>query len=129
MEAELNKALDTIMTQFYQNMDHIVKTASMRPEGGTTSTTTAGVDTTVKDRYRVAQEHQKALGATSNIIHTAETLLGLTAALKQQLLLNDFATLDAGIGGRVKLLQSQMDENNHVVCELEKEIEVMRRSI
>ncbi|KAJ3030625.1 UNVERIFIED_CONTAM: hypothetical protein HDU68_008378 [Siphonaria sp. JEL0065] len=116
------------MAQLYQNMDYIVKTASMRPEGGGTVAPTAGVDVNVKDRYRVAQEHQKALGASSNIIHTAETLLGLTAALKQQLLLNDFATLDAGIGSRVKLLSKEMEENNQVVEELQKELEDARRT-
>ncbi|KAJ3061399.1 hypothetical protein HDU98_002688, partial [Podochytrium sp. JEL0797] len=122
METELNKALDTLVTQLYQNMDYIIKTATMRPEPTTTTNAPATIDATVKDRHRVAQEHQKALGASANIIHTAETLLGLTAALKQQLLLNDFATLDAGVGGRVSVLKKGMLENEAVVEEVEVEL-------
>ncbi|KAJ3294663.1 hypothetical protein HDU79_010621 [Rhizoclosmatium sp. JEL0117] len=104
-------------------MDYIVKTATMRPD----SSSTASVDVNVKDRHRVAQEHQKALGACSNIIHTAETLLGLTAALKQQLLLNDFATLNAGVNARATVLQKGMDSNRDVVKGLQAELAEARR--
>ncbi|KAJ3133391.1 hypothetical protein HK100_004470 [Physocladia obscura] len=82
----------------------------------------AAVDTNVKDRYRLAQEHQKALGASANIVslpdqsvHVAEKLLGLTTGLKQQLLLNDFATLDAGIRARVAVLEDGMESDRHVI--------------
>ncbi|KAI8828818.1 hypothetical protein BJ741DRAFT_625223 [Chytriomyces cf. hyalinus JEL632] len=97
MENELNKSLDGLIGQIERSMDHIVAVAKMRDPSSSAAS------------LRVAQEHQKTTGATANIIHSAESLLSLTAGIKQQLLLNDFATLNAGIASRVSVLQTALD--------------------
>ncbi|TPX53838.1 hypothetical protein CcCBS67573_g09648 [Chytriomyces confervae] len=109
MENELNKSLDGLIGQIERSMDHIVAVAKMRDPSSSTSSSGDRINADTKDRLRVAQEHQKTMGATANIIHSAEALLSLTAGIKQQLLLNDFATLNTGIASRVSVLQTALD--------------------
>ncbi|KAI8618806.1 hypothetical protein BC830DRAFT_886404 [Chytriomyces sp. MP71] len=114
MEAELNKSLDTLIGQLERSMHQIVATAKLRPDAEDDASDKKGndVNADVKDRHRVAQEHQKSSGAVANIMHTAETLLSVTAGLKQQLLLNDFATLNATLSSRVALVHRTIRDND-----------------
>ncbi|KAJ3391367.1 Chromatin structure remodeling complex protein sfh1 [Entophlyctis sp. JEL0112] len=140
MEAELNKALDTLMTQLHQNMEFLIRTSAMRPEDATNEAPLTSDNAYVKDRYRVAQESQKAQGASANIVSfpvccprshvsqvfAAEKLLGLTTGLKQQLLLNDFATLDGTIGARAALLEDAMDADRRALTDAGDILKVAR---
>ncbi|KAJ3212050.1 Chromatin structure remodeling complex protein sfh1 [Entophlyctis luteolus] len=102
----------------------------MRPEDATNEAPLTSDNAYVKDRYRVAQESQKAQGASANIVSfpvfAAEKLLGLTTGLKQQLLLNDFATLDGTIGARAALLEDAMDADRRALTDAGDILKVAR---
>ncbi|KAJ3410437.1 hypothetical protein HDV05_003799 [Chytridiales sp. JEL 0842] len=100
-EDKLNKRLDGELDMLENQLGYIVQASHLRHV-----TKDSDGKLVPKDKYKIAQEHQLMESAASNIVHAAESLLTLTAELKQALLLNDFLTLNRAVRGRFLTLRN-----------------------
>ncbi|KAI9098720.1 mediator complex, subunit Med22 [Phlyctochytrium arcticum] len=104
---ELNKRLDVEVDALLENLTHIVEAASLRQKSLSETNKLES-----KDRYKIAQDKQLMEGSAANLVNSAESLLSMTADLKQALLLTDFRMINTTLYTRyitVKDRQSQCD--------------------
>ncbi|KAJ3219278.1 hypothetical protein HDU67_001897 [Dinochytrium kinnereticum] len=122
-EERLNKRLDAELETLESQFGHILRSSFLR-EGGADSDKSK-----VKDKYKITQESQLMEGATANLIHSSESLLSLTAELKQALLLNDFKTLNFGMKHRLATLKRQDEANKSALLKVKDEITEIREEM
>ncbi|XP_077986755.1 mediator of RNA polymerase II transcription subunit 22-like [Glandiceps talaboti] len=107
-----NKRLKDDVKSMLDNFTEIVKLSKVEEE-------------TQVSRYTQAEQDQNEIHVrAANIVRAGESLMKLTADLKQFLILNDFPSVNESIAQRTQFLKKAQTEYDHKLMRLRDEVAV-----
>ncbi|KAI8925259.1 surfeit locus protein 5 subunit 22 of mediator complex-domain-containing protein, partial [Entophlyctis helioformis] len=132
----LLRRVDTHIEGLLSNLSLVLSAAALAPPAlqqrrqrpgapaSAAASQTSGPASAAQEPHKIKTAHDAlvAEAATANMARAVETLLGLTTELKQTLILNDFAALNAQMLARHQTLSNQTRISRQTLAEMRSDL-------